>query len=368
MQKDINNAYQFLQAGVQLKNRAVLAPLTHNMSADNGDPSQAELDWIASCIRGGFGLIIAAATQVWPGGRCWSGQPALMTLSQQNAFSSLAKVADENDAQVLVQLHHGGVRALPDLNEGAPSGPSAEQSSDRYALGVTELKDNDIHELIEAFVRSAQRAYDAGLHGVELHAAHNFLLCNFLNPQVNRRTDQWGGSVQNRARLLIEIVRGIRARMPRKLLIGVHLSPESYANVVGIELENQLAVTCLLSAEEIDYVHYSMGNTFKSVNGKVGTDLLTELSKANPANIPMMVAGKVQDEKDAKLALAGGADLVAIGTAALGNPDWVKRVNEGASLIYPPFSESCIAEQGFSSEALKYLKSMNGVLERVKEA
>ena len=368
MHKDLNDEFHFIQAGMRLKNRVVLAPLTHNMSAKNGDPNQAELDWLTRCIRGGFGLIIAAATQVWPGGRCWSGQPALMTLSQQNAFSTLAKTASENEALVLVQLHHGGVRAVPELNASAPFGPSGEQLGGRYPLGVTELKDSDISELIEAFIRAAQRAYEAGLHGVELHAAHNFLLCNFLNPNLNRRTDQWGGSVQNRSRFLIEIVRGIRARMPRQFLIGVRLSPESYANVVGIELDNQLAVTHLLAAEDIDYVHYSMGDTFKSVNGQVGVDLLTELSRAIPDDIPMMVAGNIRDARGAKLALTGGADLVAIGTAALGNPDWVKKVDKGISLVCPPYSESWMVEQGFTSDALKYLSTMTGVVERVKGA
>lgn len=368
MHKDLNDEFHFIHAGMRLKNRVVLAPLTHNMSAKNGDPSQAELDWLTLCMRGGFGLIIAAATQVWPGGRCWSGQPALMTPSQQSAFSTLAKTANENEALVLVQLHHGGVRAAPELNASAPFGPSNEPAGGRYPLGVTELKDSDIRELIEAFILAAQRVYEAGLHGVELHAAHNFLLCSFLNPKLNRRVDQWGGSVQNRARFLIEIVRGIRAWMPRQFLIGVRLSPESYANVVGIELENQLAVTRLLADEEIDYVHYSMGDTFKSVNGQVGVDLLTELSLAIPDHIPMMVAGNIRNARGAKLALVGGANLVAIGTAALGNPDWVKKVEKGISLVCPPYSESWIVEQGFTPEALEYLRTMPGVVERVKEA
>ncbi|GLT13805.1 putative NADH-dependent flavin oxidoreductase YqiG [Vibrio algivorus] len=343
-----------------------MAPLTHNMSSETGDPSQAELDWLARCIRGGFGLVITAATQVLSGGRCWLGQPALVTPFQQNAFSTLAKTANENNALVLVQLHHGGLRAASDLNDGAaPVGPSEVQPGGRYDLGVTELKDKDIYELIEAFVRSAQRAYDAGLHGVELHAAHNFLLCNFLNPTLNKRTDQWGGSVKSRSRFLIEIIRGIRARLPRQFLVGVRLSPESYANIVGIKLDNQLAVTRLLANEEIDYVHFSMGDTFKSAKDKPNSDLLTELSKAVPEHIPLMVAGNIHDGIDAEIALEGGADLVAIGSAALGNPDWVKRINNSTPLVCPPYTKHWMIVQGFTSQGLDYLMSHPSLIEPV---
>ncbi|MGN4984101.1 NADH:flavin oxidoreductase, partial [Aeromonas dhakensis] len=87
MNKALGDSFHFERAGLRLKNRAVLAPLTHNMSGADGDPAQAELDWLARCARGGFGLLIAAATQVQPGGRCWAGQPALMTDTQQQAFT-----------------------------------------------------------------------------------------------------------------------------------------------------------------------------------------------------------------------------------------------------------------------------------------
>ena len=91
------------------------------MSGAGGDPGQAELDWLARCARGGFGLLIAAATQVQPGGRCWAGQPALMTDAQQQAFTALADSARQAGALAVVQLHHGGMRALPELNDGCRS-------------------------------------------------------------------------------------------------------------------------------------------------------------------------------------------------------------------------------------------------------
>lgn len=335
MNKTLGDSFHFERAGLRLKNRAVLAPLTHNMSGAGGDPGQAELDWLARCARGGFGLLIAAATQVQPGGRCWAGQPALMTDAQQQAFTALADSARQAGA-----LASGG----------------------RYPLGVKGLSEEEILTLIDAFVSAAERAHGAGLHGVELHAAHHFLLCNFLNPLHNRRTDRWGGSLANRARILVEIVRGIRARLPRGFLVGVRLSPESYAHIQGIELAHQLAVARLLADEGIDYLHFSMGDSFKAVAGDPDGGALLEAVRVGLAGrVPLMVAGKISDADSAERALAGGADLVAVGTAALGNPDWMERVSRGLPLHAAPFTAAHLTEVGFTPSALDYLAGM-GVL------
>lgn len=359
----LNDEFHFVRAGLRLKNRAVLAPLTHNMSADNGDPSRAELDWLARCAQGGFGLLIAAATQVQPGGRCWSGQPALMTDVQQAAFAELARRAEENAALALIQLHHGGVRAQPELNGTAPVGPSAMAPGGRYPLGVKGLTEEEIHQLIEAFVRAAERAHGAGLHGVELHAAHNFLLCNFLNPLLNRRDDEWGGSLENRARILLAIVRGMRARLPKGFLIGVRLSPESYAHVEGIRLANQLALTELLVREEIDYLHFSMGDSFKAASEDPdGGSLLAAVRAGVAGRLPLMVAGRIRDAESARLALACGADLVAVGSAAIGNPDWMLRVSRAQPLRQPPFTQALLTEFGFTDSAREYLRGFAGLV------
>lgn len=365
MNKALVDSFHFERAGLRLKNRAVLAPLTHNMSGDGGDPGQAELDWLARCARGGFGLLIAAATQVQPGGRCWAGQPALITDVQQQAFTALAESAQQAGALAVVQLHHGGLRALPELNDGAPVGPCELAPGGRYPLGVKALSEEGIRTLIEAFVRAAERAQAAGLHGVELHAAHNFLLCNFLNPLHNQRTDSWGGSISNRARILIEIIRGIRARLPNSFLIGVRLSPESYAHIQGIELPHQLAVAHLLADEEIDYLHFSMGDSFKAIDGDPNDGSLLEAVRAGlDGRVPLMVAGKILDAASAQRALTGGADLVAVGTAALGNPDWMERVCLGLPLYLAPFTAARLEENGFTACALDYLASMGMLASR----
>ncbi|QSX41824.1 oxidoreductase [Shewanella cyperi] len=362
MQSSLSQPWLFPDAGIRAKNRAVLAPLTHNMSLEGGLVSDNELIWLEKAAAGGFGTLIAAATLVADGGRCWPGQPALLTGQHQARFAEFARIAASHGALALVQLHHGGVRAIPGLNGRPPVGPSAIPAGGRYPLGVEALTDEGIEAMIAAFADAAVRAHGAGLHGVELHAAHHFLLCNFLNPEINQRSDKWGGSAANRARILLEIIGAIRARVPRSFLIGVRLSPESYANVQGIKLMNQLEITRLLAAGGLDYVHFSMGDSFKQADEFAGESLLALIASQLGGKLPLMVAGKVQNARDGDALLGLGADMVAVGSAAIGNPDWVKRQSAGQQLIAAPFSESWLLAQGFNERALDYFRTVPGLV------
>ncbi|MCG9756235.1 NADH:flavin oxidoreductase [Shewanella insulae] len=352
----------FSRAGKSAKNKAVLAPLTHNMSDDNGDLSSDEMAWLSLCARGGFGTLILAATQVLPGGRCWQGQPGLMSDFQQGQFAKVAAMARGHRVLTIVQLHHGGVRASVELNERAPMGPSAIAAGGRYPLGVEEMSGEQIAELTEGFVSAAQRAYEAGMDGVELHGAHNFLLCNFLNPTLNLRSDEWGGSVFKRTKILRDIIAEIRRRLPRNFIVGVRLSPESYANVRGIALSHQVEVANILATQDIDYLHFSMGDSFKAPNEGEGSSLLAHIREGFTGDIPLMVAGKIADGLSAQQALHLGADMVAVGSAALGNPDWFNRVATRTKLVNPPFSRKQLSLNGFNAKGLQYLLSVPGLV------
>ena len=346
------------------KNRAVLAPITHNMSADNGNLSDNELAWLTLCGQGGFGMLITAATQVGAGGRCWAGQPALFNDHQQAQFSNIANMAKQCGALSIVQLHHGGVRAHPSLNSTPPVGPSALPVSARHPNGVTQMSADDIDAMVAAFSDAAVRAYRAGMDGIELHAAHNFLLCNFLNPELNTRQDAWGGSVQKRTKLLRDIIGRIRRNAPRDFMIGVRLSPESYANITGIELAHQITVANILIKCDIDYIHFSMGDTFKLAEQHTehAVTTLSLIRAGIDTSVPLMVAGHINDETEVNRAFDLGADVVAIGTSALGNPDWPLRVLGRSELHRAPFSEAHLYQQGFNAKAMTYLRGLAGVV------
>jgi len=355
--------YKFINSK-KMKNRIVLAPLTHNMSKENGDLSNDEIDWLEKCALGGFGMLITAATSVSPDGRCWQGQPGLFTDVQQDQFKVIADNANKSDTLAIVQLHHGGIRTAQQYSHAQPVAPSEVALSSNTPDGARELSKNEIDTLIQNFVDSAERAYCAGMSGVEIHAAFNFLLSNFSNPLLNKRTDQWGGSFENRSRVLFTIVSQIRNKLPRDFIIGVRLSPENYSHFTGIDINEQIELGNELAKLNIDYIHMSLHDAFKMPdhNTDDSKSLLEWIKEKLDPNIPLIVAGKISTITDADKAIALGADFVALGTTAVGNPDWVNKVNAGEPLIEAPYSTGHLVNIGFNTASIDYLSSISGLV------
>jgi 2,4-dienoyl-CoA reductase-like NADH-dependent reductase (Old Yellow Enzyme family) len=348
----------------KMKNRIVLAPLTHNMSQDNGDLSKDEIDWLAKCALGGFGMLITAATSVSPSGRCWQGQPGLFTDTQQEQFKAIAKNAKKSNTLAIVQLHHGGIRTAQQYSKTRPVAPSKVTKNANTPDGAQALSRNEIDVVIQNFVDSAERAYHAGMSGIEIHAAFNFLLSNFSNPLLNKRTDQWGGSFENRSRILFSIVTQIRSKLSRDFIIGVRLSPENYSHFSGIDINEQIKLANELTKLNIDYIHMSLHDAFKKPdhNTEGSLSLLEWIKQTLDPNIPLIVAGKISTITDADKAIAMGADFVALGTVAVGNPDWVNKVNAGVPLTEAPYSTDHLIDLGFNTASIDYLSSISGLV------
>jgi len=353
--------YNFNRSGKIMKNRAVLAPLTHNMSFENGDLSEQEIAWLDKCSEGGFGMIITAATSVSMTGRSWQGQPALITDTQQQGFAKIAKNAKRHNVLAVVQLHHGGMRTASQFSEDGAVSPSAYEADSHYPDGVRALTSAEIETFINDFVNASVRAYQAGMDGVEIHAAFNFLLSNFSNPKLNQRNDQWGGSFENRNRIILQIVQRIRTEIPRDFIVGVRLSPENYAHFSGIEIDEQILLCNTLNQLDIDYIHMSLHDAFKQPNHLPDskTTLLEWIKTQLDPQITLMIAGNIANINSADKITALGADLVAIGKAAVGNPDWVNKINAGQPLIQQPFSTEHLSAVGFTDAAINYMSGIN---------
>ncbi len=357
--------FTFAKSNKRVKNRTVLAPLTHNMSSSNGDLSTEEVAWLKSCSAGGFGMIITAATAVSMTGRCWEGQPALITDQQQQSFAQIAKNAAAHNTISIVQLHHGGMRTERKFSTAEAVSPSHYPADENYANDVREITADEIETYISDFVRSAKRAYLAGMDGVEIHAAFNFLLSNFSNPALNKRDDQWGSSFENRNRIIFEIVKRTRANTGRDFIIGVRLSPENYAHFTGIEITEQIRLSNALNDLDVDYIHMSLYDSFKLPNhikDKQMTLLQCIKEQLNP-EITLIIAGKIANIEKADEVIAQGADFVALGKAAIGNPDWVNKVNSGKKLIPAPFSREHLLATGFTHDSIEYMSGVTGLVQ-----
>ena len=187
--------------GVEIKNRLVVAPMTHLASDENGHITADERRFLNNRFEG-FGLFIAAATLVAEGGKAFYGQPEAIGEEDLPSLREVAEIAHQQGAKALLQIHHGGWQALPDLNpNGEIFAPSA-----HTATGAKALTDAQIRSIIAGYANAAELALQAGFDGVEIHGANNYLIQQFFSAQSNQRSDEWGGSLENRMRFPLAVV------------------------------------------------------------------------------------------------------------------------------------------------------------------
>ena len=305
--------------GPAWKNRFMLAPLTNLQSHGDGRLSDDEFNWLSYRASGGFGLVMTCAAHVQRVGQGFPGQLGIYSDEMLCGLTRLATAIHAAGAVSAVQLHHAGIRSPAEL-----IGEQARGPSDDAALKARALSEGEIEMLIEDFVAAAMRADKAGFDGVELHGAHGYMLCAFLSPQTNRRTDRYGGSLANRARIIFEIVDGVRRATRPEFQLGLRLSPERF----GLSLAEQRAIAGeFLACGRLDYLDMSLWDTFKKpmeteFAAKPLIDWFTDLSRAKTR---LGVAGKLMSAQDCQRVLAHGADFPILGRAAILHHDFPRR-------------------------------------------
>lgn len=229
-----------LRCGLRARNRAWLAPMTNGQSHDDGSLGDDELRWIERRADGGFGVVETCASHVSLDGQGSPGELGVYADALLPGLGRLASAIALRGAEGIVQIFHGGLRSPSSLTGHQPWSASTYQAAGlESARAATKA---DIARVIRDFGQAAVRAHAAGFSGVELHGAHGYLLCQFLSATLNTRTDEWGGSLEGRARLLREATRAVRRAVPASFAVGVRLSPEDRGNAVGLDLDESIQV------------------------------------------------------------------------------------------------------------------------------
>ena len=229
--------------GPEMKNRFMLAPLTNSQSHEDGVCSEDEYNWLTKRAEGGFGLTMTCAAHVQAEGKGFPGQLGIFSDEHITGLTRLASTIKKHGSVAIAQLYHGGMRCPADV-----IGTQPLSASDNEKWGARAMTTVEVESMIEAFIEAAERAEKSGFDGVELHGAHGYLLAQFLSAEFNSRTDQFGGSLQNRQRPLMQIINGIRERCGAEFMLGVRLSPERF----GMDLSEILSlVENLLDDEKI---------------------------------------------------------------------------------------------------------------------
>lgn len=350
--------------GPALKNRFMLAPLTNLQSHPDGRLSDDEFNWLTLRARGGFGLTMTCAAHVQAIGQGFPGQLGIYSDDHLEGLARLAAGIKAGGSRAFVQLHHAGMRAPAGLIGTQPVCPSADAET-----GARELSVAEIEQLTEDFIVAAQRAERAGFDGVEVHCAHGYILTQFLSAETNRRTDLYGGPLEDRSRIINDILWGIRARCRENFTVGVRLSPERF----GMKLaEVRTFAQTLVDQGQVDFIDLSLWDVFKEPNevefkGRPLIDWFTDLERGR---VRIGVAGKIMDGATARRCLEHGADFVILGRAAILHHDFPLRVQaepDFAAATLPVTSEHLRAE-GLGPAFVDYMKTWKGFVAAEEEA
>ena len=350
MTKKLSESITFPR-GPAMKNRFMLAPLTNFQSHADGTLSDDEYTWLVKRATGGFGLTMTCAAHVQPGGQGFPGQLGIWSDKHLPGLERLAKGIRTEGSISSVQVQHSGLRAESKL-----SGLPRVAPWDDADSGARALTTGEVEQLVEDFVLASLRAERAGFDGVELHGAHGYLLCEFLDPVHNQRADRYGGSLENRTRIFWEIIDGIRARAGKDFQVGVRISPERFDIDIG---EARSFAQQLMTSGKIDYLDMSLWDCFKepidpAFQGRPLIDLFTELERGGT---PLGVAGKIMDAATAQKCLEHGADFVLIGRGAILHHDFPKRALADAAFqsIERPVTRDYLRGEGLGEAFVEYM-------------
>lgn len=327
-----------LPNGSTLANRIAKAAMEENMADADHAPSARLMRLYQAWAEGGAGLLISGNVMVDSRAMTGPGGVVLEDDLHLERFRQWARIGQAQGAQFWLQINHPGRQMPANLGQAtwAPSAVALELGTmSRHFSKPQAMTTQVIEDIIRRFARSAQLAEQAGFTGVQIHAAHGYLLSQFLSPLTNQRTDQWGGALKNRARLLLEIVKAVRAAVSPGFAVAVKLNSADFQRG-GFSADDAKAVVGLLNPLGIDLVELSGGSyEAPAMQGQArdGSTLAREayfLEFAREirevATVPVMVTGGIRRLPVVEQVIDSGVDLVGIGTALAIDPalarDW----------------------------------------------
>ncbi|WP_454721216.1 MULTISPECIES: NADH:flavin oxidoreductase/NADH oxidase family protein [Cupriavidus] len=322
-----------LPSGAVIPNRIAKAAMEENMADEDHAPSAGLLRLYRAWAEGEAGLIITGNVMVDARAMTGPGGVVLEDDRHLDRFRAWAEAARSHGAQAWMQINHPGRQMPAGLGQPtlAPSAVALDLGSQSKRFGVPrEMTPADIAEVERRFVATARLAQRAGFTGVEIHAAHGYLLSQFLSPLSNRRQDRWGGSLENRARLLLDIVRAVRAAVAPGFAVAVKLNSADFQRG-GFSPEDARAVVAMLAPLGVDLVELSGGSYEAPAMMGATRDERTlareayflEFARdiASAATMPLMVTGGIRRREVAQQVIDGGIAVAGIATALAIRPD-----------------------------------------------
>ncbi len=360
--------YTFSRSGKVTKNRIALAPMTNLQSNDDGTISEAEYNWLIRRAKEGFGIIFTCASHVTADGQGWKGELGIFDDKHITGLTRLSQEIQKYGSLAIVQIFHGGSRS-PEKVTGIQPWSASPQSipGSGKTIEVREASEEDINKVIEAFTAAAVRAQTAGFDGIELHAAHGYLLHQFLSTHTNLRSDKWGGDFKGRIRLLMTVFRNIKSAVTPEFMVGVRLSPEDKPGFKGIDFDESLQLAGILEAEGADFIDVSPWDAFKKPDKYPEGEMtiIEYFRKRLNIQTPVITAGKIWSAADAEKVIELGADIAALGRSAVGIPDWPSRARvKEFQPQKPPYTVKHLKEADLGDPFIEYMRRWPDFVEK----
>lgn len=321
---------------LELKNRVVMPSMGTMLASADGEISDHHIAYFEERAKGGVGLIITEVTSVeYTLGKAGSCHPRVDDNKFIPGLQRLADTLHKYDTKVFMQLHHAGRAGNSMLTGGkqivAPSAVACK------VIGETprELTIEEIKDLVQRFVMGALRCKMAGIDGVELHGAHGYLIDQFLSPYSNKRTDEYGGSFENRMRFAKEIIEGIKTVCGKDYPVTIRLSIDEFVEG-GIDLEEGIKIAKYMESMGVDAIHASCGiyetmpTVMEPMTFSQGWRVYLAEAVKKAVSIPVIAVGVIREPEFAEAILESKkADFVAVGRGQIADPQWVTKAKEG---------------------------------------
>ena len=327
---------------VELKNRLVMTPMGTNLAELDGTVGPAMLAYFEARAKGGCGLIMPEICKV--NEKTGVGMFRQIAATSDKHIPSLAKLAStvhKYGSKIFIQLHHPGREGMSSLIGGQPCVSASDRMCKVSMQETRPMTLEEIHELIDQFGDAALRCKKAGIDGVELHCAHGYLLQQFLSPYTNKRTDEYGGSFENRMRIVLEIIEDIRNKCGKDYVLGCRVSVDEFLNTVGvtedyIHIEDGIRIVKTMEAAGIDFVDVSCAlyetglMAVEPISFPQGWRKQFVKAVRDNVSIPVIAVSSIREPAVAEAFLEEGVvDFVGMGRTWLADPEWGRKVQEG---------------------------------------
>lgn len=321
-----------------LKNRFVRSATWEGMAREDGACTPRLNDLMAELARGGVGLIISGHSYVSREGQAGPWQLGVYSDELFQGLTKMAEAVHKEGGKIVMQLAHAGCHAAFNLTGLQPLGPSVMEN--QQVPFCREMTKEEILKTVEAFGRGAARAQEAGFDGVQIHAAHGYLLSQFLSPFYNKREDEYGGSIENRARFVLEVLGSIRARVGNHFPVLIKINSEDFLDK-GMSVDEMIHVAAMLEKAGIDAIELSGGTIFSGKynpirKGKIASkDKEVYYRKAaqlykKKIRVPLMLVGGIRSYSVAEqLVTEDLTDYISLCRPLIREPDLIKRWQSG---------------------------------------